>query len=216
MYKPFCFNLYRMRKAAPARGKIKQAEPVKLVRTVASAEIGFLPADDASRLEALIQLVRLEMEATRAYAPRIYPIWATADTIVRMVASRTAERAKAESSNILWLPPAAVELFNRLAADPVSLAIRGMGVDVAKTRPVIISGPQLRVDNVAGSVAQRLYADFFLNPQAIRVKVCEFCHKLFLDRSKANRALRCSSQCTWRRWSREARKSAGHGRRNGG
>lgn len=206
-----------MKKEVPARGELKQAEPVKLVRmqSAASAEIGFVPADAYQRLEALIQLIRLELEATREHAPRIYPIWETADRLVRLVAARTAARGKSAGSNVLWLPPDAVRLFNQLAAAPVPLAIRGAGVDVIKTRTVIISGPQLRVDNVAGSVALLLYADFFLNPQATRLKVCEFCQKVFVDRSKANRALRCSPACTWRRWSRDARKAAGHGRRNG-
>ncbi len=195
------------------RRKREQAKNVSFVRggpTAASAEIGFLAGDDYRRLEALLQTIRLHLEATRDHAPRVFPLWAKADAIVRQVAARTAARGKGE--RVLWLPPEAVRLFNELADVPVPLQIRGFGVDIARTRSVVISGPQLRVDHVAGSLALLLYVDLFLNPKGVRAKVCEFCGKVFVDRSRGNTARRCSAACTWRRWSRAARKAAGHGR----
>ena len=58
-----------------------------------------------------------------------------------------------------------------------------------------------------------LWEVFYRNLDLTRLKKCSVCHRWFVDHSKNKSKTRCSARCTSLRWSWEARKQAGHGKR---
>ncbi len=203
-----------MRKRAPGRRERGQAKPAILVhipKNEETPEIGFVPPDDYGRLKAVVEMVRFFPQDARQRGGEPDPAWGKIDRIIRLVAERTATRERSDR-RILWVPSEAISLFNELAAKPIQPYLR-LGAPGGRGR-ALVTGPQLPVaGGEAASLALLIYTSFFLNPKATRVKVCEHCQRVFIDRSKGNRALRCSPTCTWRRWSRAARKAAHHGRK---
>ena len=121
------------------------------------------------------------------------------------------------------VPRAAAAPFNRLAsATPFtfSLAPHGSAYDelVASRR-----GEQLRLllnsesetglmiscADARGEVV-KLLIDYFGHSSPERLKCCPLCGRWCVDQTRNNTRLRCSLACTWRWWSRDRRRQAGH------
>jgi hypothetical protein len=130
------------------------------------------------------------------------------------------------------VPRAAAVPFNRLAsATPFtfSLAPRGGAYDqlVASRggeqhrlllNPGSESGLMISCADWRGQVV-KLLVDYFGHASPERLKCCAQCGRWFVDQTRNNIRLRCSRACTWRWWSRERRREAGHApnrRRRGG
>jgi len=55
-----------------------------------------------------------------------------------------------------------------------------------------------------------LWEVFYSDIDLTRLKTCPVCHKWFVDHSKNKTKIRCSTACTWQRWSWAERRKAGH------
>jgi hypothetical protein len=204
-------------------------------------EVFFVRADPLAQLQQVAAIVKRGLDTTHAIHGTDYEIWQRADRIIRLCAERSAPRPKEPRLRRLgcWVPAEAAGLFNQLVNDGVSLQLPHLNVPVLISGPlsptinrfvslkpprlnlpVLVSGPLIsasrdhEVRELSGSVGLMIYSYVFLNAEAQRLKVCQHqaCTKLFVDRSRGNRALRCSAACTWKAWNRAARRAAGHGR----
>ena len=130
------------------------------------------------------------------------------------------------------VPMAAAAPFNRLAsATPFtfSLASHSSAYDelVASRRgeplrlllkPGSESGLMISCADARGEIV-KLLIDYFGHSSPERLKCCAQCGRWFVDQTRNNIRLRCSRACTWRWWSRDRRRQAGHApnrRRRGG
>lgn len=64
----------------------------------------------------------------------------------------------------------------------------------------------LKMTLAADRILWLLWEVFYRNMDLTRLKSCSVCHKWFVDHSKNKTKIRCSSACTSKRWSWEARK----------
>ena len=61
-----------------------------------------------------------------------------------------------------------------------------------------------------GTALWHLWLFYFQDYGWERLKPCAVCPRWFVDTSKNRKTARCSSACTWKWWSRNRRKAAGH------
>jgi hypothetical protein len=61
-----------------------------------------------------------------------------------------------------------------------------------------------------GTALWHLWLFYFQDYGWERLKRCAVCPRWFVDMSKNRKTARCSSACTWKWWSRDRRKNAGH------
>jgi endogenous inhibitor of DNA gyrase (YacG/DUF329 family) len=68
-------------------------------------------------------------------------------------------------------------------------------------------------NRTADRILWLLWEVFYRHIDLTRLKPCPVCGKWFVDHTKNKSKMRCSARCTWQRWSWDARKEAGHGKR---
>jgi hypothetical protein len=68
----------------------------------------------------------------------------------------------------------------------------------------------MKPDLVTDRILWLLWEVFYRHIDLARLKKCTVCQKWFVDRSKNKSQIRCSTACTWQRWSWAERKKAGH------
>jgi len=121
------------------------------------------------------------------------------------------------------VPVAAAAPFNRLASGvpfTFSLApVAGTYDDLAASRrreqrqivlwPGSDSGLIINCQDARGAIV-KLLVDYVGHPSPERLKCCAQCLQWFVDQTRNNTRLRCSVACTWRWWSRDRRRQAGH------
>jgi hypothetical protein len=121
------------------------------------------------------------------------------------------------------IPRAAAAPFNRLAAaTPFTFALapqggaydqlvasRGGEQHRLLLNPGSESGLMISCADWRGQVV-KLLVDYFGHASPGRLKRCPLCGRWFVDQTRNNTRLRCSLACTWRWWSRDRRRQAGH------
>lgn len=100
-------------------------------------------------------------------------------------------------------------LNNFLVTNPCVLQIQGLERADRNIEVNAIHIPvKLRQDR--DRILWLLWEVFYRHIDLKRLKKCTVCHKWFVDHSKNKSKVRCSTACTWQRWSWAERKNAGH------
>jgi hypothetical protein len=130
------------------------------------------------------------------------------------------------------VPPAAAERFNHLAQgaplafflvpgrrtatprgayDELLARQRGERLGIVPFQAADRSGLMVSCPDARRRVV-KLLVDYFRHASPERLKYCAVCDRWFVDQTRNNARLRCSLGCTWRWWSRDRRRQAGHSR----
>ncbi len=108
----------------------------------------------------------------------------------------------------------AAELFTKAASQyPVNMVVEYPVMGIENGRFIETAAPPHAIvssRDAVGSALWHLWLFYFQDFGWLRLKRCLLCQAWFVDSSKNRSTARCSDACTWKWWSRNRRKEAGH------